>query len=119
MQDYRKLYEKILGIKIPKGYVIHHIDLNRNNNNFNNLVMLPEELHLKYHSMLEKYKVLEKKFNTEITSINGVGHNDYLLFELIKFNEIYKLCCMWFDYKNCLLAIIPNIHNIEVDYGNI
>jgi len=30
--NYRKIYEQHHGIKIPKGYHIHHIDGNHNNN---------------------------------------------------------------------------------------
>jgi hypothetical protein len=120
-KNYRLLYEKVLDIKIPKGYVIHHIDLNRENNNFKNLVMLPQDLHTKYHAALEKFNRIKKDcaFEIELMSINGVGHNEYLMSCYKEFNEIYKMCCLWVDYKNYMLGIIPNIHNIEVDYGNL
>lgn len=47
--NYRKLYEKHYGIQIPKGFVIHHIDCDRNNNDISNLIMLPNELHQRFH----------------------------------------------------------------------
>ena len=34
---------------IPKGFVIHHIDNNRHNNNAKNLVLLPSEVHKSLH----------------------------------------------------------------------
>lgn len=47
--DYRKYYEDYYGINIQDGFVIHHIDGNRNNNRIDNLLMLPNELHARYH----------------------------------------------------------------------
>lgn len=47
--NYRKLYEKHYGIKIPPEYDIHHIDFNRNNNDIKNLILLPKSLHRKLH----------------------------------------------------------------------
>ena len=42
---YRKQYEELCNIKIPKGYEIHHINLNHEDNRIENLVMLPKKLH--------------------------------------------------------------------------
>ena len=47
--NYRKLYEKHYGIKIPPEYDIHHIDFNRDNNSIENLLLLPKDLHRKLH----------------------------------------------------------------------
>ena len=47
--NYRKLYEDKFGIKIPKNYDIHHIDADRNNNEIENLIMLPSKLHRALH----------------------------------------------------------------------
>ena len=43
--NYRRLYEKHYGIKIPPEYIIHHIDGNRGNNAIDNLVLLPKYTH--------------------------------------------------------------------------
>lgn len=50
--SYTKTYEKHHNIKIPKGFEIHHIDANRNNNNIDNLIMLPKEFHRALHNWL-------------------------------------------------------------------
>lgn len=54
---HRKIYESWYGIKIPVGFDIHHIDFNRDNNDPKNLLMLPSELHHRYHqSVLEMFR---------------------------------------------------------------
>ena len=39
---------------IPKDYAIHHIDLNRDNNDISNLQYLPKKEHAKLHANLNK-----------------------------------------------------------------
>jgi len=39
-------------IPIPKGYAIHHIDLNKTNNNIHNLKLLSISEHRKLHLLL-------------------------------------------------------------------
>ena len=41
---------------IPGDYNVHHIDINRKNNDFNNLVAIPIKLHKMYH-LNEKYMI--------------------------------------------------------------
>lgn len=56
MKNYRKFYEDVFGINIPKGYEIHHIDGDRQNNTIRNLVLLPKKLHNEYHTALFNVK---------------------------------------------------------------
>ena len=39
---------------IPKGFVIHHIDLDKSNDNLENLVLLPDNTHRLLHLALRK-----------------------------------------------------------------
>ena len=75
--NYRELYEEHYNIKIPDGFVIHHIDGNRMNNNINNLLMLPLELHARYHFYLnqvrENWHVLENGNTFLFGVIHGLG----------------------------------------------
>lgn len=119
--NYRKLYEKECHIKIPKNYEIHHIDMNRENNDITNLVMLPKKLHKQYHYRLTILRSFPAEINTKITSVieGGYGYNDWFIKEyfesLSKFNDVWKACCEWNDYKYYLLGYLPNIHGIEVE----
>jgi hypothetical protein len=49
MKSYRIIWEKFNEEKIPKGYHIHHIDGNRNNNEPLNLMCISPEDHFKIH----------------------------------------------------------------------
>lgn len=40
--------------EIPEGYVIHHIDLDKTNNNINNLALMTNEAHSRLHKLLIK-----------------------------------------------------------------
>jgi predicted DNA-binding protein YlxM (UPF0122 family) len=53
-------WEKING-KIPKGYEIHHIDLNKLNNNIENLKLVTPSEHTKIHSILLNGSGMNKK----------------------------------------------------------
>ena len=56
--DYRKLYEKTFGIKIPRDYDIHHIDGDHNNNSLDNLLLLPRALHGRLHHAQDMFDVM-------------------------------------------------------------
>jgi hypothetical protein len=53
MKDYRKIYADYYGIKWDsKLFEVHHIDRDRENNDINNLVLVPKKLHREYHKYL-------------------------------------------------------------------
>lgn len=119
MKSYRKKYEEECNIKIPKDYDIHHIDLNHKNNDIMNLVMLPKKLHNKYHSLLgqinNEYKLIK---NLQSVIEKGNGINDYIVNEQHNneknFVKVWYECQKWVDYRNYLLGIMNNIHNIDI-----
>jgi len=47
--NYRKIWEEANNAKIPKGYHIHHIDGNHNNNNPDNLLCVSVQEHFNIH----------------------------------------------------------------------
>lgn len=47
--DYRQLYKDYYGIDFDDSMVVHHIDFDRTNNSIDNLLLMPKELHAKYH----------------------------------------------------------------------
>ena len=67
---YRDIWEKTYG-PIPKGWHIHHIDRNHNNNDINNLCCVPPQVHYDIHfanndvyaceKLAKQWNVIEKK----------------------------------------------------------
>jgi hypothetical protein len=55
MSDYRKIYEQYYGVKIPKGYHIHHKDMNHSNDDPLNLEALPKDEHAQKHGFLNNF----------------------------------------------------------------
>lgn len=43
------MVEKKLGVKIPPGFVVHHINRNKKDFGINNLTLMTEATHLKLH----------------------------------------------------------------------
>ena len=58
--EHKLIYEKAHG-EIPNGYIIHHIDKNRRNNNISNLIAIPSRDHLKLHKRGSGSKCIIKK----------------------------------------------------------
>lgn len=112
LKDYRLKYKRYFNIDFSNNYVIHHIDLNHNNNDIKNLVLLPKELHGKYHNWLEQLNNIS--MNMKITG-NGLLSQSYFLWVQENFLEALKECNKWYDYKMFLEGKIPNIHNISLE----
>ena len=55
---HRIVYECFVGL-ISKGYVIHHIDLNKKNNNLDNLFLCTRSEHMILHNLNERSKHVE------------------------------------------------------------
>ena len=51
--DYRQFYREYYGIDFGPEMVVHHIDFDRSNNDINNLLLLPNKVHAKYHFALQ------------------------------------------------------------------
>jgi hypothetical protein len=120
MKDYRKKFKKHYGIDFDgQKYHIHHIDCNRENNDINNLMMLPKKLHQQYHfykNIMDSY-IDNGHFKFEMKIKNIFTNNVYenrMVEDLIKFIDIRNECSKWGDYKCYLNGEIYNIHNIKL-----
>ena len=74
--SYKKIYVKNFG-EIEKDFEIHHIDLNKKNNNPYNLVSIPKNLHKEYHKFLNSNRNLKEKESHKI-NIYGFGNGFFL-----------------------------------------
>lgn len=110
MENYRRKYIKHygdelrrIGIKFGNGYIIHHIDGDRNNNDIRNLLMLPRYLHSKYHAHKSKVENISMPLE-----IHGNRFNAYSMdiAEIKEFLEILEECNRWHDLKTRMDAEI-------------
>lgn len=73
MIQYRHFYAKRYGITIPKGYDIHHIDGDRENNSIGNLLLLPDWMHRELH---KRWDAIEPIFG-DFTKAKKILSKDY------------------------------------------
>jgi hypothetical protein len=66
--NYRNVYEKHYGVKIDKGNQIHHIDLNRLNNDPSNLIEVTQEEHTWIHTRPELFGINRNKLIEELNN---------------------------------------------------
>lgn len=116
--NYRELYKDYYGIDFDNYFDVHHIDRNRENNDINNLLLLPSKLHSQFHfnlNVLEQYKI------EDISKIQATYEiNKYLLDTVQRQAETVKQICLWVNYKYNLdehikrrFAMLPLSEEIE------
>ena len=106
MKDYKKIYRNTLSIKWDSNfYEIHHIDMDRTNNNISNLILLPKKLHKRLHACYSKIS-----YYGNILAINNFNHiyldekvvDEYLSIKSVilqqKINKGYVLTGMPIEY---------------------
>lgn len=115
--NYRKFYSEITGIKVPKGFEVHHIDLNRENNQIENLVAIPIGLHAKYHLLLP-YVSQEINLRRRLLSSVDTGHayNGFIAEKIKEFTEVHQECIKWMDFRNYLLGEYHDLHDLYSTY---
>lgn len=105
LKNYREKYKRYYEIDFDSDYVIHHIDFDRNNNDIGNLLLLPSELHQRYHFYLAaicgaNWKTGQFTINTKLSPFGMLPcNNDDYLQGLI---DTVKECQKWLQYKNNL-----------------
>ena len=99
IERYKAYYKNHFMVDIDSDkFVVHHIDFNRENNDMDNLLVLPAALHKKYHAALEEidrnevyvpYAIVTNHLNSE--SFNYGLLRDYM--------EVYAECMKWMERK--------------------
>lgn len=116
MKNYRKIYSEHYGIVIEKGYVIHHMDGNRENNKVSNLLLLPSKLHSKYHF----YKNIIESWDKN-TNLECLFPNVYMMNALEEFCETCQDCFWYLRMKYSLdSGVDPEYFGLQrrIDCGN-
>ena len=99
LKNYRLKYKRYYGIDFDKNYVVHHIDENRSNNDISNLVLMPLELHSKYHAYKTEFKLVTQ--NGMCFELSYAG-SVLLNMQLSCLDKLAKVCAeiqLWVEYK--------------------
>ena len=104
LKDYRAKYKRYYNIDFDSDYVIHHIDFDRSNNDIKNLLLLPKELHQRYHFYLSAmcgsdWKSGKVEMKTKISYDLMPYTNDEYIYGFL---ETVKECRKWLQYKDGL-----------------
>ena len=67
---HRLIMEDYLGCEIPKGYIVHHVDGDRLNNDIDNLVLVKKSEHCEIHR--DTFTFEGKKHTEETKKIIGL-----------------------------------------------
>lgn len=98
--NYRLKYKLYYNIDFDRKYVIHHIDGNHNNNEISNLILLPIDLHSKYHTYRDAFERETENgmcFDLSAGGFMVFGHNLLYLNPLI---DIMNKLQVWVNYKD-------------------
>ena len=117
--QYRTFFKKYYNINFGNQYDIHHIDLNRDNNNIENLMLIPRRLHRKYHKYINMINRVDLSiiYNAKICG-NNINILNYTLSILYVFADVISECNKWYDYKMYLDGKMNNIHSIKLEGEN-
>lgn len=112
--NYIKYYKEQLKVDFDSKYfVIHHIDLNRSNNNIDNLVLLPKELHIKYHYLFSRIKEM-LDIKTFFIRGNSVNNHSCMKELLEQYLQVIEDCDKWYDEKWFRYIEAAQDKNIEI-----
>ena len=112
--DYRKIYKLHYNIDFPNDYVVHHVDEDRENNDINNLLLLPLELHSKYHTYKQQYELYAKKGICFELSYGGELLRNMQFSYLDELRKVISEIQEWIRYKqlaDAKISIYPMFSN--------
>ena len=103
--NYRTFYEKETSLSLPPDFDVHHIDLNRENNQIKNLVAIPKPLHCEYHRLSANREIIIKELLDVHSLINqNAFFEEMALMEALDFVRVKKKCFMFICFKEKLLG---------------
>jgi len=105
-------WEDHYGIKVPKGYVIHHIDHNPLNWNINNLQCVKRSMHSRYHQI--NVKRTEKSKQKQSKKQNKTGYFRVYKVKAIRYKQGFIYVYQYYDENKKRKSISSvNIKKLE------
>jgi hypothetical protein len=99
IMDYRKKYKDYFKIQFGKEYDIHHIDFNHKNNDIENLLLLPKDLHQRLHKVKINYgPFLDRQINV-FSDIDSQLLCSIMAEAMLEISKIYDELQIWASMK--------------------
>ena len=95
--DYRQFYREYYGIDFGPEMAVHHIDFDRDNNAIENLLLLPVELHQRYHECIRQ--LLGAKSGFVDLRLDGLCKSSEFPEPLESMAQIFREVQIWQDIK--------------------
>lgn len=96
-ENYRKKYKEYYGIDFDKTFDVHHIDLDRNNNEIDNLILLPKNLHEQYHKCLAEISGITDISKLKVINVKNGGQFEHEA--LLRFCVVMSEIAVWKAHK--------------------
>ena len=99
IMDYRKKYKDYFKIQFGKEYDIHHIDFNHKNDDIDNLLLLPKDLHRRLHKVKYYYgPFLDRQINV-FSDIESQLSCSIMAESMLEISKIYDELQIWVSMK--------------------
>lgn len=96
--NYRIYYKEYFGIDFNSNYCVHHLDSNRENNDISNLLLLPKDVHHRFHFTSRVFKDAVRIIDPSLKNIGPFcSCYEVEMFE-IYLNSIIEIQ-KWIGYK--------------------
>jgi hypothetical protein len=100
--NYRRYYKDYFGIEFGPDMAIHHIDFDRSNNDIENLLLMPKELHAKYHMSISQLGGAHSGMIDPDMRISG---NTYRTSALRRLADVFDEVMDWLQIKNTMMRM--------------
>lgn len=100
--NYRQYYKDYFGIEFGSEMAVHHIDFDRSNNDIGNLLLIPKELHAKYHMRISQ---LGGAHSGMIDPDMRICGNTYRTSALRGLAEVFDEVMDWLQIKNTMMRM--------------
>lgn len=94
-----KIYADYFKIQVKEGYHIHHIDFNPENNDIENLLLLPDDLHRRLHKVKNEYGALIDGQTNVLGDITSPFACSIMSLATYQISWIYQEISTWVNTK--------------------
>lgn len=101
MSDYRAKFKEHYGITFGRNYDVHHIDLNHENDEIDNLLLLPKHVHNRYHFCLNACGMSDGWANVSFSAkLDSHTPPTYSIEMPKRLAESIEECAFWIECKD-------------------